>query len=124
MSSSFKLDFEPHSNCRVGMKISGRLAYEFDSKNGSQIAAKILRASAEAFIQSGKSSPDFTKQWTEWGVAPTTALMLGPGPSQMPDMVSLLLQYGDTVLAVPIEKSRLRLLGEAMVALSAEGEAN
>jgi hypothetical protein len=86
----------------------------------AQIAAKILQMAAHSLTQSGRPRIDHTKQFTEWASAfPTT---LGFGQSQIPNHESLLLQFGNAILAIPIEKSQLHQLGQALVALSANAE--
>jgi len=91
---------------------------EVNSDNGATIAAYILQACADSYIKSGAPVQDLTKQRPQLAVAPMTAL--GIGPSRIPNHESLLLQFGDTVLSVPIEITKLRYLGEALITLSAK----
>jgi hypothetical protein len=115
-----KLQINPSSNRRISLCIEDGdkiTPFEVDSKNGAYIAAQILCACAESFLNSGATQEDLTKKYTKWAVASTTSVGLGPSP--IPNHESVLFQFGDTVLSVPIEKTKLRHLGEALVALSA-----
>jgi len=120
-STNLKIEALPNSRVRLNL-VDGAISlrFEFDSVGGSFVAAQILRAATDSFIQSGAPIPNFTQDQSVWAVASTTAFSLGP--SQIPNHESLLLQFGDALLAIPIEKNRLRSLGESLVALSASSE--
>jgi hypothetical protein len=88
--------------------------------DSAHIAARILETAAHSLTQSGKPRIDYSKQFTEWASAfPTT---LGLGSSQIPNHESLVLQFGNAILVIPIEKSQLRQLGQALMALSADSD--
>src|SRR3974390_1660247 len=109
----------PNHQIRLSIVRDGNSAdLDLDSKDASAAAAKILETARDAFLESGRSSPreDVTKQHTQWQSAYPTSI--GLGPSQQQDHQSLLFQFGDAVLAIPIDKSQLRQLGEALIALS------
>jgi hypothetical protein len=95
-----------------------QIRLSIDSKDASAAAAQILESARDAFLQSGRSNSrqDAAKQEAEWQSAHPTSI--GLGPSQQEEHESLLFQFGDAVLAIPIEKSQLRRLGEALIALS------
>jgi hypothetical protein len=109
----------PNHQIRLSIVRDGKsVDFDLDSKDASAAAAQILETARDAFLQSGRSKlkQDVTKQLTQWQSAYPTSI--GLGPSQRQEHESLLFQFGDAVLAIPIEKSQLRQLGEALIALS------
>jgi len=119
--TALRIEAVPHRRVRLSILNDGAAqVFEFESKQSSYIAAQLLRAAAESYLQSGEQPLDFTKNYTEWAVASTTAL--GLGPSRIPNHESMLFQFGEAVLSFPIEKTKLRQFGEALVALSAKSE--
>jgi hypothetical protein len=109
----------PNHQIRLSIVRGGKSAeFDLDSKDASGAAAQILETARDAFLQSGRSNPNqnVTKQYVQWQSAHPTSI--GLGPSQRLEHESLLFQFGDAVLAIPIEKSQLRQLGEAFIALS------
>jgi hypothetical protein len=114
-----KLRIEPTQNSKVKISI-GSSELEFDSVGASYIVGRILEAAKQSHRMSGKPLPDFMKDRAIWAVLLTSAM--GLGPSQLANHESLLMQFGETVLALPIGKSQLRQLGEAMIALSAQSD--
>jgi hypothetical protein len=109
----------PNHQIRISIVRDGKSAdFDLDSKDASAAAAQILETARDAFLQSGKSNPkqNATKQQAQWQSAHPTSI--GLGPSQRQEHESLLFQFGDAVLAISIEKSQLRKLGEALIALS------
>jgi hypothetical protein len=120
MADEPNLRIEALPNCRVRLSIGQSAPFEFDSKGAADVAAHILRAAQDSFKQSGKTIPDLTKNPTEWVVLLTSAW--GLAPSRFPDHETLIAQFGDTVLALPVARNQLRQVGEAMVALSAESD--
>jgi hypothetical protein len=96
------------------------LSIELTQKDCARTVAKILETAEDSFVESGQPPEDYTRQSIEWAsLQPAT---LGLAPSQLPNHESLLVQFGNAVLAIPIERSQLRTLGEAMVALSADSD--
>jgi hypothetical protein len=111
----------PNHQIRLSIARDGKSAdFDLDSKDASAAAAQILETARDAFLQSGRSKPkqDVTKQHAQWPSACPTSI--GLGPSQRQEHESLLFQFGDAVLAIPIERSQLRQLGEAIIALSVQ----
>jgi hypothetical protein len=109
----------PNHQIRLSIVRDGQSAdLDLDSKDASAAAAQILESARDAFLQSGRSNSrqDAAKQEAEWQSAHPTSI--GLGPSQQEEHESLLFQFGDAVLAITIEKSQLRRLGEALIALS------
>jgi hypothetical protein len=94
------------------------LTYEFSSLEASHVAARILQTARRAFELSSEPTPDIKARPTTWAVVQTSAL--GLDPSDIPNHVLILLQFGDAVLAIPIEKTKLRQFGERILALSAD----
>ena len=94
------------------------LTYEFSSLEASHIAGRILQTAKRAFELSGEPNPDIKARPTTWAVVQTSAL--GLEPSDIPNHESMLLQFGDAVLAIPIEKTKLRQFGEKILTLSAD----
>jgi hypothetical protein len=123
MTEDTKLRIEALPNCRVRLSISGPAnipEFEFQSSRGSLIAAQILNAARDSYADSRKPLPDFTRNPAVWVVLQASAW--GLAPSQFANHESLTIQFGDAILALPIERSKLRQLGEAMLALSANSE--
>jgi hypothetical protein len=109
----------PNHQIRISIVRDGKSAdFDLDSKDASAAAAQILETARDAFLQSGRSGPkkDVTKQDDQWQSAYPTSI--GLGPSKRQEHESLLFQFGDAVLAIPVEKSQLRKLGEALIGLS------
>jgi hypothetical protein len=109
----------PNHRIRLSIVRDGKSAdLDLDSKDASAAAAQILESARDAFLQSGKSKPpqESGKQEPQWQAAYPTSI--GLGPSQRQEHESLLFQFGDAILAIPVEKSQLRRLGEALIALS------
>ena len=121
MSEESKLRIEPLSNSKIRISIMGASEFDFDSEGASLIVVQILEAAKEAHQRSGRPFPNFTQTPATWAGLLTSAF--GLASSQFANHVSLVMQFGDTIFAVPIEKSKLRQLGEAMVALSADDSA-
>ena len=119
MQQASDLRIETLANCRVRVSIrSGNSSsgFEFPSQQGSEIAARILNAARRSFAESGKPNP--TTDETYWTAVPTSAV--GLGPSEFADHESLLLQFGDTGLVVPLSKTELHEFGTGMWALSGD----
>ena len=112
-----KLRIEPLANSRIRLSIVGASEFEFEAATASYIVGKILEAVKESHKLSGKPLPDFTLNPVVWVSLLTSAM--GLAPSRLPNHESLVMQFGETILAVPIGRSQLRELGQAMVALSA-----
>ena len=111
----------PNHQIRLSIVRDGKSAdFDLDSKDASVAAAQILETARDAFLESGRSElkQDATKQEMQWQSAYPTSI--GLGPSQRQEHESLLFRFGDAVLAIPIEKSQLRQLGEALIALSVQ----
>jgi hypothetical protein len=109
----------PNHQIRLSIVRDGKSAdFDLDSKDASAAAAQILETARDAFLQSGRSKPrqDVSEQEPQWQSAYPTSI--GLGPSQRQEHESLLFQFGDAVLAIPIEKSQLRKLGEALISLT------
>jgi len=109
----------PNHQIRLSIVRDGKSAdFDLDSKDASAAAAQILETARDAFLESGRSElkQDARKQEMQWQSAYPTSI--GLGPSQRQEHESLLFKFGDAVLAIPIEKSQLRQLGEALIALS------
>jgi len=109
----------PNHQIRLSIVRDGKSAdFDLDSKDASAAAAQILETARDAFLESGRSElkQDAAKQEMQWQSAYPTSI--GLGPSQRQEHESLLFKFGDAVLAIPIEKSQLRQLGEALIALS------
>jgi hypothetical protein len=123
MSEPVKLTFEPLHDGFVRISITAdekTLSADLDQKESAQVAAKILESAAIALAQSGMPLENKTNQFKEWAsIRPT---IVGLGASEEPNHESLILQFGNAVLAFPIGKSELRRLGEALVALSADSD--
>jgi hypothetical protein len=103
----------PNHQIRLSIVKDGKSAdFDLDSKDASAAAAQILETARDAFLQSGRSwrKKDATNQDAQRQSAYPTSI--GPGPSQRQEHESLLFQFGDAVLAIPIEKSQLRKLGK------------
>jgi hypothetical protein len=109
----------PNHQIRLSIVRDGKsVDFDLDSKDASAAAAQILETARDAFLQSGRSElqQEGNNQSTQWQSAYPTSI--GLGPSQRQAHESLLFQFGDAVLAIPIEKSQLRQLGEALIGLS------
>ena len=123
MSEPVKLTFEPLHDGFVRISITAdekTLSADLDQKESAQVAAKTLESAAIALAQSGMPLENKTNQFKEWAsIRPT---IVGLGTSEEPNHESLILQFGNAVLAFPIGKSELRRLGEALVALSADSD--
>lgn len=111
------LQIEALPNSRVRISIAGASEFEFESLGASYVSGRILEAAKESHALTGNPLPDFTKNPAVWAVLQPSAV--GLAPSRLPNHESLTLQFGETIFAVPIERSQLRVLGQAMVALSA-----
>jgi hypothetical protein len=123
MSEETKLRIEALPNCRIRLSITGTEnppEFEFESGGAALVAAQILKAAKDSFAQSQKPLPDFRVNPAVWVALEVSAF--GLAPSQFANHESLTFQFGDAILALPIERSKLRQLGEAMVALSADSE--
>ena len=96
----------------------GSLTYEFSSLEASHVAGRILQTAKRAFELSGEPNPDIKARPTTWAIVQTSAL--GLVSSEIPNHESILLQFGDAVLAIPIEKTELRHFGELILALSVD----
>jgi hypothetical protein len=94
------------------------LTYEFSSLEASHVAARILQTAKRAFELSCEPKPEIKARPTTRAIVQTSAL--GLDPSHIPNHESILLQFGDAVLAIPIEKTKLRQFGEQILALSAD----
>jgi|SRR5271154_6338802 len=118
MTPETKLRVEVLSDGRIRLETTG--PFEFEPRAAALVAAQILNAARDSHVQSGKPLPDFTRDPAVWVVLQTSAL--GLAPSQFPNHESLTVQFGETILALPIERPKLRLPGEGMVTLSASSE--
>jgi hypothetical protein len=120
VSEEAKLRIEPLPDSKIRISIIGASKFELDPVAAAHVIGLILEAAKEAHGRTGEPLPDFTKNQAIWAVLRASAF--GLGPSQLPNHESLLMQFGETVLSLPIEKTKLRQLGEAMVALSADSD--
>jgi hypothetical protein len=123
MTSDTKLRIElfPTEAKRLELGIDDNrssLTYEFSSLEASHVAARILQTAKRAYELSGEPKPDITARPTTWAIVQTSAL--GLAPSEIPNHESILLQFGDAVLAIPIDKTKLCQFVELILALRAD----
>src|SRR5262245_25441355 len=120
MEPEGKFRIEPLSHSKIRISVSEAPYFEFDAQGAAAVVGRILEAAKECHKLSGNALPNFTKNPSVWFALLPSAL--GLAPSRLADHESFVLQFGETILAVPIKRANLRQLGEAMVALSARSE--
>lgn len=92
---------------------------QIDNKFAAQVAAQALLVAKLSFDRAGKPAPNFIETKSEWiNLQPSS---IGLGPAREPTHESLMIQFGNAILAIELEKSKLRALGEALIALSSQG---
>jgi hypothetical protein len=123
MSEQDRLTFKTLPNRKIQITIIKNempTDFNFVSKDAAVLVGQVLHAAKDSFIETGNPLIDFTKSQTEWvSLYPSR---LGLGSSHIPNHESFVIQFGDAILAIPIEKTKLRQLGEALVALSADSD--
>ena len=97
---------------------------QIEAKDAALIAAKVLVAAKLAFISSGKTLPDPAKTRTHWSAIHPTSIGVAPARNQTEE--TLMVQFGEAQLGFEFERSKLRTLGTALLALAApkSGPAN
>jgi hypothetical protein len=81
------------------------------------IAVDIFMATTFAHAKTGRPLRSFMEQPGSWHFLPVSSI--GLGPCSMPEHECLILQFGEAMFGVAIPISKLRSLGEALMALAA-----
>src|SRR5947207_1085231 len=109
----------PDGNIQMILVKNGKSIESVDADpfKATGIAVDIFKAATFAHEKTGRPLPSFMRQSARWHFTPASSI--GLGPCSMPDHDCLILQFGEALFGVAIPISKLRSLGEALIASSA-----
>ena len=127
LTSGVVTTVQPNGSIRLVLVRNGveAGALDIDPSGAADLAAQILtaaRAAQERTLaqeRGGKLLPRDKKTLTSWSVAVPSEV--GLGPCQIPGHEGLIVCFGQAALGIAVRNDQLHALGQAMLALAAQG---
>jgi hypothetical protein len=93
------------------------VSLDLTNREVATLAAQALVAAKAALEKAGRQPPDFTQQQSTYSALLPSSI--GLGPARRSTRECLMLQFGEAMLGVELEKSHVQSLGQALLALGA-----